>query len=43
MGGNGEAIVQGPKLIKAFGIEVLFPPGTGGGCVTQGPMANWTV
>jgi tyrosinase len=43
IGGNGESIVHGPTLLKAFGLEVSLPPGTGGGCVTQGPMANWTV
>lgn len=43
MGGNGETIVHGATLVNAFGLELLAPPGTGGGCVQKGPFANWTV
>ena len=43
VGGDGEAIVHGPTILKSFGGEISIPPGTGGGCVNRGPFANWTV
>lgn len=42
LGGNGESIPHGPVVQTGFGIfEVL--PGTGGGCVKDGPFADITV
>jgi tyrosinase len=38
MGGNGEYIA-GHHATVGFGVK----PGTGGGCVTKGPFANYTV
>ena len=43
LGGNGEYIPHGPTRIVAFGLDLTLPPGTGGGNVTTGPFAYWTV
>lgn len=43
MGGNGEAIPHGPTAISAFGINATLPPGTGGGCVKDGPFTDLVV
>jgi len=43
LGGNGEYIPHGGTPVRAFGLEVDLPPGTGGGNVTTGPFAYWTV
>lgn len=43
MGGNGEAIVHGATLLSAFGKQFTLPPGTGGGCIQEGPFSNLTV
>lgn len=43
IGGNGEAIVHGATLLRAFGLEISLPPGSGGGCVQTGPFADFQV
>lgn len=43
LGGNGEYIPHGPTPVSAFGLNVNLPPGTGGGDVTTGAFAYWTV
>ena len=41
-GGNGVALPHGQTLVTAFGLLVISP-GTGGGCVTDGPFTDLTV
>lgn len=43
MSGNGESIPHGGTYVTAFGLNVTLPPGTGGGCVKDGPFANLQV
>jgi tyrosinase len=43
MSGNGETIPHGGTFVSAFGLNVTLPPGTGGGCVKDGPFANLQV
>ncbi|KAI9788756.1 MAG: hypothetical protein M1816_006613 [Peltula sp. TS41687] len=43
MGGNGESIPHGPIPQTAFGGNLQIPPGTGGGCVKEGPFTDHTV
>ncbi|KAF1812874.1 Di-copper centre-containing protein [Eremomyces bilateralis CBS 781.70] len=43
MGGNGETIPHGNTSINAFGITLSLPPGTGGGCVTEGPFTDLVI
>lgn len=41
MGSNGAYIPnRNGTAISAFGLHVLIPPGTGGGCVTTGPFKH---
>lgn len=43
MGSNGAYIPnRNGTAISAFGLHLLIPPGTGGGCVTTGPFKNHT-
>lgn len=43
MGSNGAYIPNhNGTAISAFGLHVLIPPGTGGGCVTTGPFRDHT-
>ena len=43
MSGNGESIPHGGTFVTAFGLNLTLPPGTGGGCVKDGPFANLQV
>lgn len=43
MSGNGESIPHGGTYVSAFGLNVTLPPGTGGGCVKDGPFKDFQV
>ncbi|KAL8708999.1 MAG: hypothetical protein Q9220_006208 [cf. Caloplaca sp. 1 TL-2023] len=43
MGSNGKFIPRGDITLAAFGFNITFPAGTGGGCIESGPFANVTV
>ncbi|KAF2749693.1 Di-copper centre-containing protein [Sporormia fimetaria CBS 119925] len=43
MGSNGEYFPHGSTHLKAFGLELNLPAGTGGGCLKAGPFKDLTV
>ena len=43
LGSNGEFFPHGDTILKAFGLQLTLPAGTGGGAVYKGPFANFTV
>lgn len=43
MSGNGEAVPHNGTRLTDFGLDVTLPPGTGGGCVKDGPFADLQV
>jgi tyrosinase len=43
MSGNGETIPHGGTFVSAFGLNVTLPPGTGGGCIKNGPFVDLKV
>ena len=43
MGSNGQVVPHGIANLQAFGQTFKVPPGTGGGCIESGPLANYTV
>ncbi|KAK4215184.1 hypothetical protein QBC37DRAFT_419802 [Rhypophila decipiens] len=40
LGSNGKKVPHGPTTIRAYGIVMDIPPGTGGGCVEKGPFSQ---
>lgn len=45
LGGNGRYVVHNGTTVipvEAADLSSTLPAGTGGGCVYQGPLANWT-
>jgi tyrosinase len=43
MSGNGALVPNGGTYVTAFGLNLTLPPGTGGGCVTDGPFKDLKV
>ena len=43
MSGNGETIPHGATFVSAFGLNLPLPPGTGGGCIQDGPFTDLVV
>lgn len=43
MGGNGEHYPHGISDLSLINAHLILAAGTGGGCLTQGPFADWTV
>lgn len=43
MGGNGEFYPHGATVLTPFGLNLTLEPGTGGGCVKEGPFTDLVV